>query len=329
MHSEFNDARIVVVGTGVMGRNHARVVSQHPEAKLIGIVEPDYQRATAVAEAFGCEVFSDIRDAFNVEPDGMIVASPSHTHKELGLRAVEAGIDVLVEKPLALSKKDAEEMAQTVESRDATLMVGHIELFNPVVEELKRVIGGLTLKRIACQRLGFVADTSRLYHNVVEDLMVHDISIILQLLNNQEPEVAYAFGRKDTPADPDPADAHLIFDNDVDVKLTAGRSYNGGKKRIITVETDECVIRADLVEGRIDNITAGEGVYEIGGHTYIQNTRVGTRMPAQKEPLVAEFQHFLDCIREQKTPEMASVSARDAVRVLGVTDAILAKIRHN
>lgn len=324
-----NSLNLAVVGTGAMGQNHARVIDAHPDTNLFAVVDSDAARADAVSQRFGSKAFTDINDVLGESLDGIIIATPSRLHTELGVRALSAGIPALIEKPLALTLEDAEETARVAQENDVPLMVGHIELFNPVVQELRHAIGNLTVRRIVCQRLGYVDDRSRLYHNVVDDLMVHDIAIVLELLEGRSPTVAYAYGRADTPADPDPADAHLLFPGAVDVRLSAARSYAGGKKRTIAVEAEECVVRADLIEGKIENITAGEGNFEVGGHSYMQNTRVGVRVPKAAEPLVSELQHFIDCIRGEKAPEDAAVSAQHAIRVLKVTESILSFIRNS
>ena len=321
--------RMAVIGTGVMGRNHARTIARHPELELTCVIDSQMSAAVAVAEAHGSGAVENLRGISAEFIDGAVIATPSHLHAEMAEQLMHAGVDVLVEKPIALNVSDADRLAEVSAREDRVLMVGHIELFNPTVESLISALGGSTIRRIVAERLGSVADTSRLYHNVVEDLMVHDLAVVLKLLSCTEvPKLLSAFGRSDTVASPDPADAHfLIGELGVDAYFRASRSYPGGKKRTITVETDTGIVVADLLDRSVQYTKAGEGAFDLGGQRFTQDSTTSKLIPPATEPLYAELDFFYHCMNRDAVPEAMGVSAVDAIRVLRCTDAVLGLIR--
>jgi predicted dehydrogenase len=208
-------------------------------------------------------------------------------------------------------------------------MVGHVELFNPVVKELQHLIGETSLRSLRFKRLGFVDDASRLYHDVVQDLMLHDLSIANQIVDpghQLKERVVFSFGRQDTTANPDPAEAIVDYGNGVDAHFRASRAFTGGKVRRIEVETDEGVYDADLLSKQITKRTGGEGSIATNG-TYVQDLRTTSFFAREnRQPLELEQIHFLKSIRGITTPEAANVALTDAIRILNITDEILQKL---
>lgn len=322
--------RIAVIGTGAMGTNHARTVQGlHRHAELSYIVDADISRAEAVAAQYGdssTELASSIDDLHQGNTDGAIIAVPSHLHAEMAIDLMNRGIPVLVEKPLALTVEEAEQMADVAAQNDTVLMAGHVELFNPVVRELRKLVGDRALRSVRFERLGFVDNPRRLYHDVVSDLMLHDISIANQLVdsdNSLDPVPIASFGRKDGFDFANSAEAIVDYMNGTNVHLRASRSFRGGKVRRVEVEAEDGVYDADLISREITKRTAGEGAIATSG-TFVQDVRTSSFFAQDgRQPLELELLHFLASIKGQTTPEAAHASAEEAKRILKMTNAIL------
>ena len=141
--------KMAVIGVGSMGRNHVRVLMEMPNVKLVGVADTNQEMATLVAGKYGVPVFADYRRLFDeARPDAVVVAVPTVWHAEIALAALERDIHVLVEKPIAATVTEAEEMIAVARSRGLTLGTGHIERFNPAVVELKRRLDAGELGRV-------------------------------------------------------------------------------------------------------------------------------------------------------------------------------------
>jgi len=325
--------RLAIIGTGAMGFNHARTAQMlHNEVELTHVADPIVERAQHIVAEFGnsnTRVHDSADDLDGENTDLAIIASPSHLHAEQAAGLLSRGVNVLVEKPVALSIADAERLSEVANHTDKVLMVGHVELFNPVVKELRCLLGQVALRSLRFKRLGFVDDQSRLYHDVVSDLMLHDLSIANQLvdpLNNLNEKVVYSFARKDTMVAPDPAEAIVDYGNGVDAHFRASRAYPGGKVRRVEAETDEGVFDADLLLKEITKRTAGEGLIAKNG-TYVQDIRT-TSFFAQEDrtPLELEQLHFIRSTQGHTSPEEGNVSLADAFRILELTERILQQL---
>lgn len=320
--------RIAVIGTGVMGENHARTLRQTPEngAMLSFVVDPNNDRAKFIAQKYDTQVASlDELDGTRI--DGAIIASPSRFHAEQAQQLMSQGVHVIVEKPAAESDEEFEAMQQVAAAYGRVAMVGHVELFNPVTQELARLFGERALLSLRFKRLGYVIDSSRLYHDVVSDLMVHDLSVADMLLSDRSARVQYASGRSDTLAFPDPAEAMVWYESEsgsvVDAHFRASRAFTGPKTRTIEAETDQGVILADLLGKRIFLRREGEGEYTDSGiyvPTIIADSEYFAPGP---QPLQAEQAHFLESIRGATTPEAKRVSLSHAQRLYALTSDIL------
>ena len=131
--------KAAVIGVGTMGRNHARVYNEMPEAELAALVDLDQARIDEAARLYGARVYTDYRTMLDeVQPAVVSVAVPTQAHCQITLDALEAGCDVLVEKPIAATLEEGQRMIKRAADLDRVLAVGHIERYNPAVRELKR-----------------------------------------------------------------------------------------------------------------------------------------------------------------------------------------------
>ena len=169
--------RVGVVGVGVMGSNHARVLAGLPNTELVGVADPDRKQTEFVARTLGCAAVGSINELLDLKVDAITIAAPTHLHHDIALTCIARGVHVLVEKPIASSVEEGREIISAARRAGVTLMIGHVERFNPAVEAIKEAIRGEVILSIAITRVGpFPPRMSNV--GVVIDLAVHDIDLI-------------------------------------------------------------------------------------------------------------------------------------------------------
>jgi UDP-N-acetylglucosamine 3-dehydrogenase len=132
--------RVGVVGVGVMGSNHARVFAGLPGAELVGVADPDRKQAEFVARTLGCRAVADVGQLLAFDVDALTIAAPTHLHHDIALACIERGVHIMVEKPIASSVEEGGNIIDAARRANVTLMVGHVERFNPAVEAIKEAI---------------------------------------------------------------------------------------------------------------------------------------------------------------------------------------------
>src|SRR5258708_7596856 len=169
--------RIGVIGAGVMGSNHARVFAGLPNITLVGVVDPLPAHRTRATDLTGCRTFARLDELIAEDVDAVTVAAPTHLHHEIALACIARGIHIMVEKPIASSVEEGRDIVAAARRAGVTLMVGHVERFNPAVAAIKQAISGEDILSIAITRVGpFPPRMSNV--RVVIDLAVHDIGLI-------------------------------------------------------------------------------------------------------------------------------------------------------
>ena len=180
--------RIAVIGVGAIGRNHARVCSEIPEADLVAVVDENLSLAETAGRLHGANAYKDHMQMLEKEhPEAAIVAVPTQAHHRVASDLLKAGCNVLVEKPIAATLQEAQEIVDLAKQQDLVLMVGHIERYNPAIIELKRRLDAGELGRsfqIHARRLGpFPARIRDV--GVVVDLATHDLDIMRYLTGSE------------------------------------------------------------------------------------------------------------------------------------------------
>lgn len=169
--------RVGVVGAGIMGSNHARVLAGLPDTMLVGVVDPLPAHRTRVTELTGCQTFAELDELIAEGVDAVTIAAPTHLHHEIALACIARKIHVLVEKPIASTVEEGQDIVNAARQAGVTLMVGHVERFNPAVAAIKQAISGEDILSIGITRVGpFPPRMSNV--GVVIDLAVHDIDLI-------------------------------------------------------------------------------------------------------------------------------------------------------
>ena len=310
--SEQNPIPVAVVGVGNMGSNHVRVYDELPESDLVEVVEPDPDRASSIRDSYDVTVHEKIEDLS--EATAVTVAVPNQHHRAVAETCLEAGLNVLVEKPLALTVEDATAIVETAREHDAILQVGHIERFNPAVQMLREILQYRDIIALESHRMGpFNEHLSE--ETVIFDLMIHDLDIISSLVDSSCESIS-AYGADPKSRTVDHAVAQMQFENGVLGTLTASHVTHG-KVRNLSVVTDESYITVDYQKQDITiQQTGQEGTTSLLDKSgYRRETVTESPYVQTREPLKIELEHFLDCVRTNSTPQVDGEIGIEAVRL--------------
>src|SRR6266436_710401 len=295
--------RIGVIGAGVMGSNHARVFAGLPNITLVGVVHPLPVHRTRATDLTGCRTFARLDELIAEDVDAVTVAAPTHLHHEIALACIARGIHIMVEKPIASSVEEGKDIVASARRAGVTLMVGHVERFNPAVAAIKQAISGEDILSIAITRVGpFPPRMSNV--GVVIDLAVHDIDLIRWFTESDivevQPQLSSAVAERE------------------DIALLQFRTASGVlahintnwltpfKARNVTIATRNKYIMGDLPRQQVAECFG----FQPDGSYSMRHLSVG-----HAEPLRAELSAFLTAIRERKTP---AVTGEEAVASLEI-----------
>jgi predicted dehydrogenase len=295
--------KIGVVGVGVMGSNHARVLAEMSNVRLVGIADPDRKQRDFVARTLGCEAFGDLDSLLKCGLDAITIAAPTHLHHELALECIARGIHLLVEKPIAPTVEEGRAIVAAARRAGVTLMVGHVERFNPAVESIKRAIKDEDILSIAITRVGpFPPRMSNV--GVVIDLAVHDIDLIRWFTDSEiveiQPQLSSAIAERE------------------DIALLQFRTASGVlahintnwltpfKARTIHVATRDKYLIGDLLTLQVTECFG----FQPDGSYSMRHLSVG-----YAEPLRSELLAFVNAIRNRRTP---AVTGEEGVASLEV-----------
>ena len=308
-----DEVRVGVVGVGHLGVHHARVYSEILGAKLVGVVDVDEERASGVAENLGVPAYTDL-DKFldDTRPDALSIVVPTVNHFEVSKKAMERGVNLLIEKPVTANTTEAEELLRIASDRNLVLQVGHIERFNSAVQQVREMVHDPIF--IQSRRVGpFSPRISDV--GVVLDLMIHDVDIILSLVRSDIADIS-AIGRCVRTGREDIASAQIRFENGTIAHILVSRVT---EKRMRTLEITEPE-RHLLVNYETQDVTLhhcvqqqGRGLVEVVEHPVFP----------KREPLKLELQDFVRCVRDGSEP---LVSLRDGKRALEICVAMLRQI---
>ncbi len=305
--------RIGVIGVGVMGSNHARVLSDIPGVTLVGVVDPDPKQREKVTDALGCTGFADLEGLIGQGVDAVTIAAPTHLHREIALECARRGVHMLVEKPVAPTIEEGHAIVAAAHRAGVTLMAGHVERFNPAVQSLKRAIKDENILSIAITRVGpFPPRMSNV--GVVIDLAVHDIDLIRWFTDSEIVEIQ-------------PQTSSAVAERE-DIALLQFRTASGVlahintnwltpfKARNIHIATRDKYLIADLLTLQVTECFG----FQPDGSYSMRHLSVG-----YAEPLRAELAAFIKAVRTGETPavtgEEGVASLEIAIRCLNSRSA--------
>ncbi|MGX9426446.1 MULTISPECIES: Gfo/Idh/MocA family protein [Bradyrhizobium] len=295
--------RVGVIGAGVMGSNHARVLAGLPEVTLVGIVDPLAEHRARAIALVGCRAFATLDELLAEGVDAVTIAAPTHLHHEIALTCIAQNVHILVEKPVASTVEEGNDIVNTARQAGVTLMVGHVERFNPAVVAIKQAISGEDILSIGITRVGpFPPRMSNV--GVVIDLAVHDIDLIRWFTESEivdvQPQLSSAVAERE------------------DIALLQFRTASGVlahintnwltpfKARSVTVATRGKYVMGDLLTRQVTECFG----FKPDGSYSMRHLPVG-----HDEPLRAELIAFLDAVRGGKEP---AVSGNEGVASLEI-----------
>jgi UDP-N-acetylglucosamine 3-dehydrogenase len=295
--------RIGVVGTGVMGSNHARVLAEMPGVKLVAVADPDPKQADFVGSALRCPTVSDVSQLLDLGVEAVSIAAPTHLHRDIALACISRGVHVLVEKPIATTVKEGRDIIAAARRAGVTLMVGHVERFNPAVQSIKDAVRGEEILSIAITRVGpFPPRMSNV--GVVIDLAVHDIDLICWFTGSRiteiQPQLSSTMAEREDIA-------LLQFRTESGVLAHINTNWlTPFKARTVHVATKRKYVIGDLLTRQVTECFG----FQPDGSYSMRHLSVG-----HAEPLRAELSAFVRAIR---TGEAPAVSGEEGVASLEV-----------
>jgi predicted dehydrogenase len=305
--------RVAVIGAGAFGREHARVYSEVAGVHLIAVCDIDESRGRAVAEPYGASFVSDYRDLIG-KVDAVSVASPTAAHESIACELLAARIAVLVEKPIARTLDEADQMIEAAQRSGAVLQTGHLERFNPAVISASRI---LTRPRFfEAHRLSVFTPRS-LDIDVVMDLMVHDIDVVLSFVDSEVSEVRAAGVPILTPRI-DIANARVEFANGCVANLTASRVSAERVRKLRFFQPGQYV--------SIDYAAQEAGVVSVKARPEGRPEFESRLLPVERaEPLRLEIESFLGAVEGAPV----KVTGEDGRRALALAVEVTEKIREH
>ena len=296
-----------VIGVGYLGAFHAQKYALLDEAELVGVVDTSADRAREVAAALGTKPYTDYRDLLGAIVVASIVVPTEH-HYRVAKDCLEAGVHILLEKPVTETLAQAEELIALAERHRLVFQVGHLERFNPAVVEVQSLLD---------QPLFFESHRLSVFKprgtdvNVVLDLMIHDIDIILSLTQQDIRELR-ASGYPVLTDEVDIANARLEFADGCVANVTASRVSQKAMRKMRIFQHD-AYFSVDFPTSSIDIARRNGADRDEQGFPRIS---VETRKTAEKsDAILAEIRAFVDCVRTGATP---AVTGRDGRRALEV-----------
>jgi len=306
--------RTAVIGVGHLGREHARVLASLEGSKLVSVCDIDETVGRQIADLYGVRFVPDFRELLG-EVDAVSIATPTVNHHEITCACLAARVSALVEKPIARTLAEADEMIRLADESGATLQVGHIERFNPAFRALQPHIRQPRFFEV--HRMGIFTPRS-LDIDVVMDLMVHELDIIATLVTSEVTRLE-AVGIPILTPRVDLANARLEFADGCIANITASRVAGERLRKLRVFQLNE-YYSLDYAEQQVSMCRlkpSKQGRPEIVA---------GMLEVVRREPLEAEIEHFLECVRTGTEPV---VSARDGRRALSLAYDVLAKIHEH
>jgi predicted dehydrogenase len=308
-----NPLRLGVVGVGHLGRHHARILSTLPDVSLVGVADASEARAQEIASAHGTTAYADWR-ALLARVDAVTVATPTEAHAEVAAAAIDAGVHVLVEKPLTRTLDEADALIAAAAAKGVTLAVGHTERFNPAVQAVRPLLS--RPRFIEVHRLGTFPERS-LDIDVVFDLMIHDLDLVLSLVDSPVTTID-AVGVPVLTPRVDIANVRLHFENGCTANLTASRISRDRVRKIRFFQPNMYVsVDYAAQEAEVYQLVKGDGP-----RPAIQGGKADV---AKEEPLKLELSDFVAAVRDRRAPGVPGIQGRAA---LALASAIVEHMDH-
>ncbi len=304
--------RIGVIGVGHLGRHHARIYSELETCQLIGVVDIDRIRAREIAQIYKVKAYQNYQDLFG-QVDAVSIVVPTLEHYRIAKDCLEAGIHVLIEKPMTRTLQEANELIDLATAKNLILQVGHLERFNPAVQALHQL--AKDPKFIESYRISHFPDRSTDI-DVIMDLMIHDIDIILSLVPSPVKHIQ-AVGIPVLTSNIDIANVRVQFESGCVANMTASR-VSLKQERKLRIFQKERYLSLDY---QAQELILAELKYPEALSTYEKSTSDRPEIAVRKieitkgEPLRMELESFVGCITHKKKPLVSGEAGRRALEV--------------
>ncbi|HMK46816.1 MAG TPA: UDP-N-acetylglucosamine 3-dehydrogenase [Methanocella sp.] len=297
--------RIGVIGAGAMGQNHIRTYNQMNGVKLVGISDVDKDRVESLGRQYNTRAFTDYRDLLKLDLDAVSVVVPTTLHKQVALDVISSGTSLLVEKPISDTIENAEAITDAAFAGNVTLMIGHIERFNPAVVKMKQIIDSGKLGKVVSISTSRVGPYNPRIRDVgvILDIGVHDIDIISYLYNSRVSEV-YSIAGKEIHSFEDHASIFLRFEGDR-AGIVETNWLTPHKIRKFAVIGTEGVAYGDYMQQTVT----------IHDKEWVRDARID-----KKEPLLCELENFVMTCKDHREPV---TTGEDGIHALNVAIAAI------
>jgi predicted dehydrogenase len=297
--------RVGVIGVGYLGRHHARLYTELPGATLVGVADVDENRARDVAAATRARAFTDYREMLP-QVDAVSVVVPTIQHHRVAMDCLDAGLDVLLEKPMTVTLAEADELIAQADAKRRIIQIGHLERFNGAVRALAP---RLTAPRfIESHRLGPFVGRGTDVH-VILDLMIHDLDIILSLVRSPLTDIR-AVGVPVLTSNIDIANTRLEFADGCVANVTASRVSRDAIRKLRVFQPD-AYFSLDYQKQEVIMARRVDGAAEAG----LPAIDIQTLAIEKEEPLKAQLSAFLDSVATRRAPLVSGREGRNALRV--------------
>ena len=283
--------KVGVIGVGRMGKYHVGILSELPEVELTTVVDIDPKSRKVIEENYGTPGFENYKDIYG-KVDAAVVAVPTGLHFPIAKDLLNAGIHVLLEKPCANNLDHARELFQIAEDKTLTLHVGHVERFNGAVQELHKIVDSPIF--VECRRMGPFTDRIK-DDGVVLDIMIHDIDIILNLIQSRVTKT-FVLGSSIFSTKDDLVNAQLEFENGCIANIIASRASQNQIRTLSITQKDSFVV-LDYTDQEIYVHKKSSSEHKLSKDSlrYKQESHVERIFVHKDNPLKLELKHFLDC----------------------------------
>jgi predicted dehydrogenase len=312
-----------VIGVGSLGFHHARLLREVPGARVVGIHDLDPARAEAVGEQLGLTAFADLDDLL-ARVDAAVVAVPTTEHAEVALRAIDRGVNLLIEKPIARSLEEADRILAAAEARGLLIATGHVERYNRALRAAEGYLNAPTF--VESHRLAPFGPRGTDVA-VVLDLMIHDIDLVLALIGREVLRVD-AVGVPVLTRSVDIANARIQFEGGAAANITASR-VSRERMRKIRFFQPSGYISLDLAAGTGEYLRLRPGArLAEGGEAPLRLDEIVERIELHgdgREPLRSELESFVDAVRGEPA---VVVTGQEGRRALAVALEIINRTEH-
>lgn len=297
--------KVGVIGVGYLGKYHAEKYLALENVDLIGIVDIDQTRGNEISEKLGCRYFQDYNEMLPLV-DAVSIVVPTIHHHKVASECLDAGVDVLLEKPMTVTLEEADELIEKAKKSNSILQVGHLERFNPAIEAMKP---SLKMPMFIESNRIHIFKNRAIDVDVVLDLMIHDIDIILSIIDSPIKTI-HTVGAPVVTETTDIANARIIFENGATANVTVSRisKTNIRKMRIFQPGS---YITVDFANRKVMTIHLRDELLESG----MPKQQIEIKEFTEGDALKSEIQHFVDHVRNRTRPAVSGVEGRRALEV--------------